>query len=456
MDKDRSGYSEQIAEFCSNFDLTKIPKDVMERAKLIILDTLGAILAASHPKYPAGRILADFIRREGDRGEATIIGRDFMTTAINAALVNATMGYFCDIESCDFKATLHAPAVILPSVLAVGERLKASGAEVITSFVLGIDIETRIARAISPMGMYDRGFHPSAVCGCFGAAIAAGKVLDLNKNQFLNAIGLCGCQASGLLAWESDKTEMSRPFNLGIAARNGLLSALLAKEGFAGPEVFEGKYTIFKAFSGKERYEELLKDLGKNFAIMDQSIKKYACCAYIQPGLDALLKILKDHTINPEEIQKITMKVPSKEILNLIDTSTLRSHDARYILAVGAFNKEVLTDDILQDRYSNIKIFELAKRIELRCDEKLADLFPRAFPTIIEVETKGRVFMERVDYARGDPENPMTKNEVEGKFVKLATTVIDEARAFEIAKLIDGLEKIDEIGELTRLLRFKQ
>jgi 2-methylcitrate dehydratase PrpD len=335
--------------------------------------------------------------------------------------------------------------------------MNANGKDVITAFNLGIDLETRLDRAISPMGMYNRSFHPSAVCGCFGAAMTAGKLLGLTEKEFSNAFGLCGCQASGLLAWESDKTEMSRPLNIGVAARNGVFSALLSKEGFGGPEVLEGKYTVFNAFSGEAHYDELLKDLGEQFAVMNQSIKKYASCAYIQGGLDALLTILKENDLNPEHITKLVMKVPSEEIMKLIQTSTLKSHDARYITAVGAFNKEVLVDDILEDRYADPKIFQFSQLIELQYDRKLADLFPDAFPTSVQVTTeKNAVFTERVDYPKGDPRNPMTQEEVEAKFMRLALTVIKEDRVHEIIKMIDKLEVLKDITELTKLLRVQQ
>ena len=117
----------------------------MEHAKIIILDTLGAILAASNPKYPASRIIAEFIRDQNSKEESTIIGRDFKTSSINAALANGTMGYMCDIESHHIKAVLHEAAVLLPSALAVGEKKMSSGKDIITSFILGVDIVTREA-----------------------------------------------------------------------------------------------------------------------------------------------------------------------------------------------------------------------------------------------------------------------------------------------------------------------
>jgi 2-methylcitrate dehydratase PrpD len=436
------------------FTYAAIPEHVTERTKFILLDTIGAILAATSPKYDGSRIIIDFIKNLGGKEESSIFGRPFKTSCVNAALANGTMGYYCDIESHHATAILHAPAVLVPTILAVGERENVTGMDIITALILGVDIEARISFALSPTGLYARGFHPSAVCGSMAASVAAGKLLNLSSEELKNAIGLSACQASGLLAWESDKTEMSRPFQMGVAARNGVTSALLAQAGFGGPEVFEGKYNIFTAFSGEQQYEELTQDLGIEFEIANLAVKRYACCAFLHPGLDALLHILEHNNLTGDDIQQIILRFPKSGAL-LIDNSPLKSHNAQYILAVAAYNKRVMIDDILLDPRDDPKIFELINHVDLVYDAELDQSFPQRYDSIVEVKTKNnQTFQERVNYARGTPENLMTTNEIHDKFHMLTKDSIDEERRNAISTVIKDLENLDYLDELTKFFRF--
>jgi len=447
-------YTNKLATYAIEFTYTSIPDHVIERTKFILLDTIGAILAATSPKYDGSRIIIDFVKNLGGKEESSIVGRLFKTSCVNAALANGTMGYYCDIESHHVTAILHAPAVLVPTVLAVGERENVTGTDLITALILGVDIETRISFALSPTGLYARGFHPSAVCGTIAASVAAGKLLNLSFEEMRNAIGLSACQASGLLAWESDKTEMSRPFQMGVAARNGVTSALLAQASFGGPEIFEGKYNIFAAFSGEQQYEELTRDLGTEFEITNLAVKKYACCAFLHPGLDALLHIMENNNLTGDDIQRIILRFPKSGAL-LIDNSQLKSHNAQYILAVAAYNKRVIIDDILLDPRDDPKIFELINNVDLVYDAGLDQNFPQRYDSIVEVIThRNQTFQERVNYARGTPENPMTTEEIQEKFNILTKGSINEERRTVISTLIKRLDGLDDLDELMKLFRF--
>src|SRR4029453_11583262 len=179
---------------------------------------------------------------------------------------NGTLGYYCDIEPHHVGAILHGPAVIVPTRLAVGEKVRADGKRVLASIVLGVEVATRVSYAFDPVALYDRGFHPSAVCGAFGAAAAAGYLFRLSPERQAVALGLAMEQASGLLALARDPTQQPRPFNPGLAARNGTTAACLARLGFGGPPTpFEGKYDAFTAFSGSAHTDALLDGWGERF-----------------------------------------------------------------------------------------------------------------------------------------------------------------------------------------------
>ena len=162
--------STQLADRLAAFRLKDVPGEVVAHAKLMLLDTVGAMLAASNPKYSATRILVDFAKRLGGRPESSLVGQRFKTSCVNASLVNGTLGYYCDIEPHHVGGILHAPAAMVPASLAVAEKERAGGRQFLGAMILGIEVTCRVSYALNPVALYNRGFHPSAICGAFGAA----------------------------------------------------------------------------------------------------------------------------------------------------------------------------------------------------------------------------------------------------------------------------------------------
>ncbi len=368
--------SSLLAERLAAFHLREVPSDVIAHARLILLDTLGAMLAASAPKYSATRILAEFARRLGGRPESSLVGQRMKSSCVTAALVNGTLGYYCDIEPHHVGGILHAPAVTVPTGLAVAEKERASGARFLEAVLLGIEITCRVSYALNPVALYNRGFHPSAICGAFGAAAAAGRLFRLNAPKFAIALGLAMQQASGLLAWASDHTENSRPFNPGLAARNGTTAAYLAHLGFGGPPTpFEGKYDAFTAFSGERHPEALLAGWGKHFYLPEFAYKLYSSCSFTHPGLDALLDIAREHGLKPGDVSEIVLRFP-KSGAHMIDNNELKSHCAQYILPVGLVFGGVMIDDILQDRMRHPEVARLRAGTRMVADPDLDQELP--------------------------------------------------------------------------------
>ena len=450
----RQGQVEQLADFTTRFNWEDVPHGVAQQAKLVLLDTLGVILAASPERYSAARIITEFVQALGGTPESTIVGRDFKTSCVNAALANGTLGYYADMEPFHRGSIVHAAAVVVPSSLAVGERERVDGKRFLAAIVLGTDVACRVSYALDPTALYQRGFHPSAVAGCFGATAAAGNLLGLDVSQFQNAFGLAGTQACGLLAWVSDHTENSRPFNMGIAARNGVTSALLAKMGFGGPpDIFEGKYDLFTAFSGEQHLNELTDGLGTRFSIMEMAFKLYSCVGWLPPGLDGLLSIVDEQELEIEDIAHITLRIAESGV-PIIDHNELKSHCAQYILPVALLDRQVVIDDILQDRRTDPRVQALSERVFVVGDAELEKTFPDLRRTIVEVVAKdGKRFVKQVDYPKGYPENPLSQGEVEEKFIDMATSAVSLGQAEKIVGLIKDIEEVANIEELADMLR---
>jgi 2-methylcitrate dehydratase PrpD len=277
----------------------------------------------------------------------------------------------------------------------------------------------------------------------------------LNPDQFPIALGLAGQQTSGLLAWKEDFSENSRPFNHSIAARNGVTAALLAELGFGAPgDLFGGRYNIFRAFSSEDGKDlgRLTCDLGRHFSIMELAFKRYACCAFLHPGLDALLGIMNQHKLAAGRIDSIVLRFP-KNGAELINGTELRSHSAQYILAVAAANHQVMIDDILYDRCSDPDVRRLCDRTEVVGDHVLDAGFPQRYASIVEVKTTtGAKFAARVDHAAGTPENPFTRKQIEDKFSKLSEPVVGKPTARKIRDLTNDIEHIPDIRKLGDLL----
>ncbi len=446
----------KMSEYVTSVRLEDLPDEVVAQAEIILLDTIGALLAASSPRYDAGRILREFARQQGGTPECTLVGTLERTSAVQAALVNGTLGYYCDIESHHPRAILHAPAITVPTVLALAERESSSGAELLTALILGVDMGCRVSNAIGPTAMYDRGQHPTAFAGCFASSTAAGYLLGLEPQAMERAWGLAGTQASGLLAWENDDTETSRPFNPGIAARNGTTAALLASHGFGGPpDIFDGKFNILDALGETPDRRELVDDLGERFLITELAIKRYASCAFTHPGLDGLDEIMVEQDLKAGDIDAIRLRFPRSGV-KLIDNNHLRSHNAQYVLPIYALEGKVAIDDILFDRRSEPAIAALTEKVTVFADEDLNPEFPDRYTSIVEIDSRGSTFTRRVAYAKGCPENPMAAAEVEAKFRWLAGSVVDERHVEAIMQAVYGIQHAQSVDTLIALLQFEQ
>lgn len=447
--------TKQVVEYARTLTYEQLPDEVVQATKILMLDTLGALFAAWPSRHPASRMVGDYVKAMEGKPECTVFGREFKAPAVYAALVNGVMGYAADHEGGILSPPpVHVASCNVPTALVMAERENASGTELITALTVGYDIADRVSKANLTPHSYPHSFHPSAIFGTFGAVAVAGHLLQLDEAQFINALGLAGNNAGGLIAWVNDPTEHSRPLNNGLAARNGVQAALLAAQGFGGPQgiLDDIKYNIFDAYSGAMNLAEITRDLGTDFAITrHDGFKKYPCCYDIHTGLDALLKILSEHNLKTAQIEQITHTVSATR-RSVIDNNILKSHNAQYIMAVVAVERQLLWDDFLKDRRSEPEIGEMFKRVKLTGSQELA-ASPYHEPAIVEVETKdGNRYAERADLPRGHLKNPLNSEEIEQKYRRLASAAVNEARVQKILEMVNRLETLSSVRELTKYL----
>src|SRR5437867_4046410 len=329
-----------------------MPPEAIAATKTIVLDTIGAMLVGSLPRYTASRHTAALARKLGGARECTVIGRGFKTSVANAALANGVLGYVADVEGGGV-AGQHTAAVLVPTALTVGEREHVDGRAFIAGLALGYDVSARLALAASPRGRKPFPYHPTAIWGHFGAATVASHFLGLDQPRLANALGLAGINSGGLFVWANDPTEDSRPYVVGMAAHCGTMAAYLAQAGMGGPLGIadHGRYSIYDAFGGPlgAQLEEITRDLGEVFWVTRAlTFKRHPCCANIHCGIDALIDILTEHDLRPEEIESIVHRV-YQGFDWIIDNNPLKSHNSQYIMAVVGVHREVPFDAISVD-----------------------------------------------------------------------------------------------------------
>jgi 2-methylcitrate dehydratase PrpD len=429
----------------------RLPAPVQQATQLIVLDTLGAMLGACAPQHAVARLLAAYARSEGGVPRASIVGQELQTGPSLTALIYGTLAYALDMESIHGPSITHAAAVIVPACLAVAESEGCAGADLLAAVAVGLDAADRISRAIGPRAMYARGFHPSAVAGAPAAALAASRLLRLDATGASRALGLAALQAGGLMTWEADPSEQARPFNCGTAARNGVTAALLAAVGVGAPEdALTGHDGMLSAFGDAGSLPAALGEgLGERFAATETQIKRFACCAFLQPGVEAIVGLKYEHEIDPSQVSAITLEFPSGGAA-IIDGNRVRSHCGQYVLAVALVNGGVTFDDLVSDlRKSVPEIAALAERVCVIHSAELDAEFPERYTSRVRLRLDDGQSLERlVVYPMGHPRNPLSEEQVTEKFRALAGPVVGAARAESVRRFAASLPHETSIAPL--------
>jgi len=402
----------QLAGFIRTCRIQTLPQSVTGRAKLYTLDTLGAIAAGVGE--PSSRIITSVASRVGGRGNCTVIGSDLRVSATTAALINGAAGHAVEIDDDHRTSALHPGVAVLPAALAVAEDCGADGSTLLEGIVAGYEVMTRIGDAFR--GGQDRvGFHSTGTCGVFGAAAAAGRILQLDTDQLSTALGIAGSQAAGLQAWKSDGSWTKR-LHPGKAAESGILSALLAAEGYTGPEtIFEGPHGFLKAYAGGEPYDPdlITRNLGTEFRGAETAFKPYACCRFSHQLVDVVLNLVAKHEFDAKDVERCVIRIYRSGYNALFEPAARRARPetvvdaqftAPYIVAVSLIYGPPLPHHFNSEMLSNPAVLELIGRIEGAPDDTFEKSFPDSYPTHVTILLKdGRRIEGFEEVASGDP-----------------------------------------------------
>ena len=450
--------SARLAHFALDLRYEDIPASVVEAAKLHLLDTLGCGLAAHALGVgTAGRSAA----ARGGAWPATIIGRAEHATATEAAFANGMLCHGLDFDDTHGKSICHIGVVAVPALMAAAESHGRSGRDLLLALVAGSEVIARLGSVVAPEYMV-RGFHPTSVCGVFGAAVGASRLLDLRPAQALSALGIAGSMAGGLFAYLSDGSA-TKPIHAGLAARNGVQSAQLAAFGGEGPAtVFEDRFGFFAAYYGdyREAFEQSLSDLGVAWESEQTSFKAYPACHFIHGCLDAASELRQESGWAPSAIASVTVAIPDAGVPLVLEPIELKRRPRTdyegkfsipYSVAAMLVHGRVDVATYLPEALRDKDVAAVAARVEYV--RRPFDTYPESFPGWMRIEsTCGQTLKREVLRQRGAPENPMSELDVLTKFRLNATLSLDADAVAALETAVLTLEEVDDVRAFTDTL----
>ncbi|HEX2228547.1 MAG TPA: MmgE/PrpD family protein [Candidatus Binatia bacterium] len=451
-------YSQIIGRFADGLELSHVPPAVTEKAKLVLLDTVGIALASSTMDF--GSMVVNVAQRLGGPAESRIIGTAAKAAAANAVLANGTLAHGLDYDDTLEEAIVHTGCVAATTALAVGEEVGASGKAVLEAALAATEVMCKVG-LVAPGKFHARGFHPTALCSTFGAAAAAGRLYGLTLAQWSDAFGLCGSQSSGIIEYLADGTWTKR-LHPGWSAHGGVIAVLLAREGFRGPaKVFEGAHGFYRSFAGPNEYRfEKLSDLGKEWETPRLAFKSYPCGSISHPYMDCALKLKRKYSPAPETIREVVCRTAEGPVHRLWEPladkqKPVSSYGAKFslpysialMLVRGRAGLAEFTDAAIQDP----EVLELAAKVRYVLDPTID--YPRHFSGHVKIVLMdGTVLEENQPHPRGGYEDPLPPAEVAEKFRANARLALPESRVETILDSVLRLEQLSSIGTLCNLL----
>jgi 2-methylcitrate dehydratase PrpD len=445
-------YTEQVSEYVQATRFSVLPASATEAAKLVTLDLLGSALAGSTSGTAAAMIR--YTGAVGGTPEASVIGSGLRTSMSNAGLANGAIAADAEMDDVHPDSNIHASSVFVPAMLAVCEARGASGRDYLNSLAMAYDIGCRVSEALGDADQTERGFHPTAISGVFGVVAGAAAVLDLTAQQVSEAIGLAGTQAAGLLTYKLEREHYAKSLHSGIAVRAGLAAAQLVQHGYRGPAgTLDGRANIFDAFSLSHRFAPLTDGLGQRYEIEHTGFKFYGCCRAIHGPLDLLLPLMNQGKVTAANVASIDVWLPARQV-PVVDNNELVTHNLQYVLAVTLTDQGSFPDQLVTDRRRDPGVAGLMGRIRLVPDQEMNEVYPHHWPSRVRIVTEsGDIFDEGVRDPRGNPGNPASRADLEGKFRSLVSDVLDPAAQDSLLAAVEALDGAGSVSAVTDLLR---
>jgi 2-methylcitrate dehydratase PrpD len=447
-----AGITGRLARYMVQARGAELPPAALTACKHRILDTLGAMVSGARLK--PGMMALRYVQSQGGVAEASVVGSQFRTTAVNAALANGMCAHADETDDFEPVTKAHPGCSVVPAALALGEKHGRSGTEMIRAVALGYDLCCRFLMALGPDHV--RGTHRSAegTSATFGALGGAASMARLDEMGMRVAISYAAQQVSGLWSWVRDEEHVEKAFDIaGMGARNGVTAVGMVQAGFSGvADVLEGEHNMFIALSTQPKPEQMVAELGRLFYVTETAIKTYSVGYPIQAPLDAFLTLRRQNNLTPDNVQHILVRLPA-DGAGIVSNSAMPDVNLQHLVAVALAKGAVSFEDshshpLMQDPM----IQALRKRVELVGDRALmTEDAPRA--GFVEVTLKdGRKVNHFTKYPPGTKESPLDTEGVNAKVRDLMTPVLGKDKTEALIRQVNALETLDDMRKLRPLL----
>jgi 2-methylcitrate dehydratase len=449
--------SRRVAEFAVNLRFEDIPPEAVTEAKRLLLDSIGCAFGGFEAEDPL--ILLALTRELGGSPQATILGSGEKTNVVNAAFLNALMVRALDYNDIHWEEDPSHPTDIMPAAWALGEWRGLSGKDLIVGIVLGHEIEMRLCEIGKP-GIRERGWHHATLTG-FAAPVVAAKMLGLDVDQTVNAVGISACHTFTVGSVTAGVLTMMKNTVDPMATRAGVEAALMAARGYSGPEpIYEGREGLAHCLGDGWDWEALVGNLGHEFKITQCSYKLFPTEALTHQPLSAALMLREQHGLTPEKIASIEIRTTKRGAEILCDSDKYDPHSretadhslphcmARALID-GCVTPQAFEGEAIRDP----GVLALAKKIRGVADPEIDAAFPAKKTAIVTITTTdGRSHTQRVDHAKGSPQNPASDNELRAKFDAL-THMLSPGKRQQIVHAVQSAERLPRVADLMSLLR---
>ena len=436
----------RIAEFAVGLTYEKIPPEVIERAKDCVIDTVGACVFGS--QLPWTRTVIEYARRNSAPGECSIFGTPIKVRAPFACLSNGASAHAFELDClCEPSVGIHPSAALAVPGLAPAMGRKLNGKQLLSAIVAGYEVLYRIGDAAN-QSIEKVGFHSPGVVGVYGTAVVIGRLFDHDAKQMANAFGIAGSMSSGLMEF-SRTGGMVKRLHLGRAAEGGFMAAVLARDGYTGPEgVFEGKFGLLNTFCRDADPARLTKDFGSTWHVLKNKIKRYACHSTAQVPVTLALELKAKHGLSGDDVARITIAGNEKTVSyhNITEPKdlTMMQYSVPFCVALALYLDPTDPRVFSEANLNDPKIRALSKSAQL-VPLKTAHAAPASRVTL-HLKNGKEVAAEGHDF-KGTPTMPLTRGELLEKFLKL-TAHRDRAKAERLFSQLAEAEKVADFSTL--------
>lgn len=442
--------SATLAEFAAGLTHDAIPEAVSRRIEDLLLDTLGSILAgASEPPVQTLNAYTQTMGPTSGPAQNLVSRRD--TSPLFAAMVNAAAAHMVEQDDVHNGSVFHPAAVVFPPAMATGQALGSSGKDLIVAAVAGYEVGIRVGEYLGRS--HYQIFHTTGTAGTLAAAVATGRLLELDAQRMLHALGSAGTQAAGLWEFLRDGAD-SKQLHTAKAAADGLMAAWLAKDGFTGAShILEGPQGMAAGMSRDANPQRLIDGLGSRWAVLETSFKYHASCRHTHPAADALLAIVLEHNLAMDDIVSVTAHVHQAALDVLGPVIQPRSvHQSKFsmgtVLALIAKHRRAGLSEFDAD-FQHPDVVSFRDRVSMVLDPDVDQAYPQRWLGHVTVKTTdGRKLEGRVDAPKGDPDNTLSRSEIENKVMRLAQAR-EAATPQQVQQLISRVWQLEEMTKIT-------